>query len=161
MYLYFLCLYIYVLWSPQWPSGKEFTCNAGDTGDEGSILGSKRSPGGGHSNPLQYSCWENPMDRGTWQATVHWVTNAGYSPLGYKESDTTEATKRKGFLLCLSIHLQISIWVVSIFRLLWVMLPRTLGYIAVWAFAFSEDVLSNSSGCIPRSGIARSYGNSV
>ena len=37
----------------------------------GSILGSGRFPGGGHGNPLQYSCLENPMDRGTWQAMVH------------------------------------------------------------------------------------------
>ena len=48
--------------------GKEFTCNAGDTGDVGSILGSGRSLGGGHGNPLQYSCLENPMDRGAWGA---------------------------------------------------------------------------------------------
>ena len=48
--------------------GKEFTCNAGDTGDVGSIPGSGRSPGGGHGNPLQYSCLENPMDRGAWGA---------------------------------------------------------------------------------------------
>ena len=41
---------------------------AGDTGDAGLI------PGGGNSNPLQYSCLENPMDRGAWQATVHVVT---------------------------------------------------------------------------------------
>ena len=44
---------------------------AGNTGDEGSILGSGRSPGGGNSNPSQYSCLENPMDREAWQATVH------------------------------------------------------------------------------------------
>ena len=43
-------------------------------GDVGSIPGSGRSPGGGHGNPLQYSCLENPMDRGAWQATVHEVT---------------------------------------------------------------------------------------
>ena len=46
----------------------------------GSIIGSGRSPGEENGNPLQYSCLENPMDRGTWQATVHAVT----------ESDTTE-----------------------------------------------------------------------
>ena len=40
--------------------GKESACNAGDTGDEGSIPGSGRSPGGGHGNPLQYSCWRIP-----------------------------------------------------------------------------------------------------
>ena len=44
--------------------------NAGDISDESSILGSGRSPGGGHSNPPQYSCLENPMDRGGWWATV-------------------------------------------------------------------------------------------
>ena len=46
---------------------------AGDIRDLGSIPGFGRSPGGGHGNPLQYSCLENPMDRGAWQATVHGV----------------------------------------------------------------------------------------
>ena len=55
--------------------GKESACNKGDTGDTGSISGSGRSPGGGHGNPLQYSCLENPMDRGAWRATVHGVAN--------------------------------------------------------------------------------------
>ena len=49
---------------------KNSTASAGDTRDTGSIRGSGRSPGGGHSNPLQYSCLENPVDRGTWRATV-------------------------------------------------------------------------------------------
>ena len=48
--------------------GKESSCNAGDTGDAGSKRGLGRSPGGGNVNPLQYSCPENPMDRGVWQA---------------------------------------------------------------------------------------------
>ena len=47
--------------------------NAGDIGDRGLIPGSGRSPGGGNHNPLQYSCLGNPMDRGTWWATVHGV----------------------------------------------------------------------------------------
>ena len=47
--------------------GKE---SAGNTGDPGSIPGWGRSPGGGHGNPLQYSCLEYPMDRGAWWATV-------------------------------------------------------------------------------------------
>ena len=47
--------------------------NAADTRDMGLIPGSGRSPGGGHGNPLQYSCLENPMDRGGWWTTVHGV----------------------------------------------------------------------------------------
>jgi len=48
--------------------------NAGDLRDTDSIPGSGRSPGEGNGNPLQYSCLENPMDRGAWQATVHGAT---------------------------------------------------------------------------------------
>ena len=47
-----------------------------DLRDFGSIPGSGRSPGGGHSNSLQYSCLENPMDRGAWWATVHRVAES-------------------------------------------------------------------------------------
>ena len=54
--------------------------NAGDPGDMGSIPGLGRPPGGGHGNPLWYSCLENPMDRGAWWTTVYGVT---------KESDMT------------------------------------------------------------------------
>ena len=57
--------------------------DAGDVRDVGSIPGWERSPGGGHSNPLQYSCLENPMERGAWWATVH----------GVAELDTTEVTQ--------------------------------------------------------------------
>ena len=49
---------------------KTLPANAGDVRDMGSISGLGRSSGGGHSNPLQYSCLENPMDRGAWLATV-------------------------------------------------------------------------------------------
>ena len=55
-------------------AGKESTCNAGDSGDTGSIPGLGRSPGGGNGNPPQYSCLENSMDRGDWWVTVHGVT---------------------------------------------------------------------------------------
>ena len=50
--------------------------NAGELRDASSISGSGRSPGGGNGNPLQYSCLENPMDRGAWWATVHRVTKS-------------------------------------------------------------------------------------
>jgi len=57
--------------------------NTRDVRDMGLIPGSGRSPGGGHDNPLQYSCLENPMDKGAWWATVH---------KGLKESEMTEVT---------------------------------------------------------------------
>ena len=56
--------------------GKKFNCNAEEAGDMGSNVRSGRSPGGGNGNPLQYSCLENPMDRGAWQATVHRVAKS-------------------------------------------------------------------------------------
>ena len=55
---------------------KNMAANAGDVRDVGSIPGLGRSPGGGHGNPLQYSCLENPMDRGAWWATVHGVAQS-------------------------------------------------------------------------------------
>ena len=54
-------------------NGKESACNAGNLG---LIPGSGRSPGEGNGNLLQYSCLENPMDRGAWWATVHGVTKS-------------------------------------------------------------------------------------
>ena len=57
--------------------------NAGEVRDVGLILGSGRLPGEGNGYPLQYPCLENPMDRGTWRAIVHGIT----------ELDTTEATE--------------------------------------------------------------------
>ena len=59
---------------------KNLLANAGDIRDAGLISGSGRCLGGGHGNPLQYSCLENPMDRGAWQVTVHGIA---------KESGTT------------------------------------------------------------------------
>ena len=58
---------------PASSTGKE---SASNTGDSSSVPGSGRSPGGGHGNPLQYSCLENPMDRGAWWATVHGVAQS-------------------------------------------------------------------------------------
>ena len=61
---------------------RNLPANAGDIKDKGSIPGSERSPGGGHGNPLQYSCPENPMDRG-----AQWATSIGLHRVG-----TTEVT---------------------------------------------------------------------
>ena len=55
---------------------KNLPANAGNTGDEGSIPGLGRYPRGRNGNPLQYSCPENPMDRGAWRATVHGVAKS-------------------------------------------------------------------------------------
>ena len=63
---------------PRGSAGKESACNVADPG---SISGLGISPGEGNGNPLQYSCLENPMDRGAWR---------GYSSRGYKELDTNE-----------------------------------------------------------------------
>ena len=62
---------------PRWLSCKELACQVGDTG---SIPGSGRSPGEGNGNPLQYSCLENSMGRGAWQATVHGVAKSQTRP---------------------------------------------------------------------------------
>ena len=58
-------------------AGKESACNAGDLG---SVLGLERSPGEGNDNPLQYSCLENPMDRGASWAIVHSVAKNQTGP---------------------------------------------------------------------------------
>ena len=70
---------------------KNLLANAGDTG---SISGSGRSLGEGNENPLQYSCLENPMERGGWWAVLHGVT---------KESDTTSVQFSSVSQLCLTL----------------------------------------------------------
>ena len=64
---------VIIRYRPCSSDSKESACNAGDPG---SIPGLGRSSEGGNGNLLQYSCLENPMDRGTWQATVHGVTKS-------------------------------------------------------------------------------------
>ena len=62
--------------SLDFPGGSEGKVSAYNAGDMGSIPGTGRSPGEGNGNPLQYSCLENPMDRGAWETTVHGVTKS-------------------------------------------------------------------------------------
>ena len=76
----FYCICIHLLTInglPWWLNSKESACSAGASGDESSIRESGRSPLRGYGNPPQYSCLENPMDRGAWQATVHRVAKSG------------------------------------------------------------------------------------
>ena len=72
---------------PRWLSGKELACSARAAGDMGLIPELKRSPGGGNGSPLQYSCLEDPMDGGAWQATVHSVTK-GQTQLKWHSTHT-------------------------------------------------------------------------
>ena len=67
----------YILHEPSGSDGKESAYNVGDLSW---IPGLGRSPGGEHGNPLQYSCWENPMGRGAWWVTVHGVTKSQTQP---------------------------------------------------------------------------------
>ena len=72
-----LCMCVYNTHGiPQWLRSEESTCNAGVAGDTGLIPGSGRSPGGRHGNPLQFSCLENPMNRGVWQVTGHEISKS-------------------------------------------------------------------------------------
>ena len=68
---------MYIYWASQVVLVvKNLPANAGDVRDSGLIPGLGRCPGGWHGNPLQYSCLENPMDKGAWQATVCWVSKS-------------------------------------------------------------------------------------
>ena len=71
------------LWSMHLFNSKRICCTAGASGDSGSSTGSGRSPGGGHSDPLYYSCLENPMDRGASQARVHRVSESIMTEVTY------------------------------------------------------------------------------
>ena len=80
---------------PGGSDSKESTCNAGNVG---SIPGLGRPPGEGNGNPLQYSCLENPLDRGAWWATVHGVARVGYD----WATDTQRLTHRLLQCRCLA-----------------------------------------------------------
>ena len=73
VHIYIVCVCIYIYRLTLLLSSKESACNEGEAS---SITGLGRSPGGGNGNPLQYSCLENPMDKGARQATVHRVAKS-------------------------------------------------------------------------------------
>ena len=77
MIFFLIFIGVLMIWASQVVLvGKNPPASAGDIRDVGSIPGWGRSPGGGHGYPLQYSCLENPMDRGAWWVTVHGVTKS-------------------------------------------------------------------------------------
>ena len=78
------------------------TCNAGDTGDMGLIPGLGDSPGGGHGNPLQYSCLDNPMDRGAWWTTVYRVSKS-WTWLKWLSMHIQSAREKAGILFSKSL----------------------------------------------------------
>ena len=80
------------------PGGLTDKGSACNVGDMGSIPESKRSPGEGNGSPLQYSCLENPMDRGAWWATVHGIT---------EELDTTYRVNNKNNSVCLLVEIDL------------------------------------------------------
>ena len=118
-------------WREDWSSknfpggsvGKDSACIAGDLG---SIPGSGKSPGEGNGNPLQYSCLENPMDRGAWWATVHEVAKSrtGLSDYHFTSwlQGEKDLTKNLAYLLAVAIPLQITdilmyVWILM--NLMW------------------------------------------
>ena len=89
----------------RWLSGKESACKAGVAGDTGLIPGLGGSPGGGNGSPLQYSCLENPMDRGAWRATVYRVTK---SWMQLKQPNTHVQETKAVYLPCEDTVMRIS-----------------------------------------------------
>ena len=87
-----MCLYYYNAGFPCSSVGKESAYNSRDLG---SIPGSGRSPGGGHDNPLQHSCLENPVDRGWWSLGTHRVE--------HDQSDLTHSRHTEGFISKVSL----------------------------------------------------------
>ena len=114
------------------PGGSEDKASACHAGDLGSIPGLGRSPGEGNGNPLQYSCLENPMDRGSWRAT--------YSPRGHKEPGTTERVHSvvACAVLCSFLWLN-SIPCIDILHFIYT-------FISWWTFVFSfSAIMSNTA----------------
>ena len=107
------------IWSfPNSLVDKSSACNAGDLG---SIPGSGRSPGKGNGNPLQYSCLENPMDRGAWQATIHGITRVGHDlatkpppyllPTSAGSLKKQESSRKTSISALLTMSKSLTVWI--------------------------------------------------
>ena len=103
---------------PGGSEGKESACNVGDLG---SIPGLGRSPGEGNGNPLQYSCLENPMDRGAWWATVHGVAK---SRIWLSDFTSLHSTWNVHFFLVGQYLLYMTLYVIC--WLFWTNIPNTI-----------------------------------
>ena len=79
---------------------KNLPANAGDIRDTGSFCGMRRSPGGGHDNPLQYSCLENPIDRGALQAIVYSIAKSQT----WLKKPTSSSSKNYILILIISLE---------------------------------------------------------
>ena len=112
---------------PSGSAGKESTCNVGDTGDLGLIPRSRRFPGGGHGNPLQYSCQENHMDRGAWWAAIYGVTQS-QTQLKQLSSSSSEGAKLLSSNQKVLYLWQIFVPVIFQFKCWW-KIKRTVCYI--------------------------------
>ena len=86
--------------------------NAGDIRDAGSIPGSRRFPGGCNGNPPQYSCLKNPMDRGSWQATVHSITKSQTQPKWL----SSEAKHIRGYKIIISSSFKGVVWTGQVWK---------------------------------------------
>ena len=102
------------------PMIKNLSANAGDTRDTGSILGSGRSPGVGNGNPLQYSCLENPIDRGAWWVIDHQVAKSWTQLSLYAHTHTHTHTQKAGGM---QYHFIISAF--SMLHLVWMTTPAS------------------------------------
>ena len=139
------CIYLFEIWLclgiwgfPDGSAGRESTCNAGDAGDAGLNPASWRFPGGGNGHPLQYSCLENSMDRGTWWATVHEAS----------KNRTWQSTHRQIHLFLHiysgSTHAYINVCV--IYTQAFIIISYLINIIA-WKFAQNKKKLSGLMTC--------------
>ena len=111
------------------PSGtmvKNLPANTGDAGNSGSVPGLGRSPGGRHGNPLQYSCLENPMGKGAWQAAVHgeWLQTAEsqawlkrysmhHTQLNYNPEHWKESSRKTSTFALLTMPKPLTVWITT------------------------------------------------
>ena len=101
---------------------KNQPANAGDIREAGSIIGSGRFPGGGHGNPLQYCCLENPKDRGSWWVTVHRVAKSRTQLKGLITQHTSFSCVDSFHQMYVFIAwISAFIFILSFFHFLWVL----------------------------------------